>query len=184
MLLKRSLLVDNGGSLLKPVAQEMKCNAIQLNMIPDKLIVFCRKLNMITCDSDSFLTIKNININFNNYAGLLSNMSQEQLYKASVASGLHMSWQEFSGLTMSTSNISYNDSISESQTRIFGVGAYAPFGTGTETETYKRTPGVQLIPTVGSMLVLDFATVIQLTEDYYAPGSIGNFSASNFDTSS
>jgi hypothetical protein len=30
-------------------------------------------------------------------------------------------------------------------------------------------------PTVGSYLMLDFATIIQLTEDFYAPGSLGNF---------
>ena len=75
-------------------------------MIPDKLVIYCRRLNMTTGDSDSFLTINNININFNNNAGLLSSMTQEQLYKASVASGLkNMSWHEFSGLAVSTSNI-------------------------------------------------------------------------------
>ena len=31
------------------------------------------------------------------------------------------------------------------------------------------------MPTVGSMVVLNFAEVIQLTEDYYAPGSLGSF---------
>jgi len=31
------------------------------------------------------------------------------------------------------------------------------------------------IPTSGSMLMLDFAKHIQLTEDWYAPGSLGNF---------
>ena len=54
----RSLLVDNGGAFCRPVAQEMKCSAIQLSMIPHKLIEFCKKINMITSDSDSFLTIK------------------------------------------------------------------------------------------------------------------------------
>ncbi len=32
-----------------------------------------------------------------------------------------------------------------------------------------------VIPTIGSYLMLDFATVINLIEDYYAPGSLGNF---------
>jgi len=36
-------------------------------------------------------------------------------------------------------------------------------------------PGVQLIPTTGTNLVLNFAEVIQLTEDFYAPGSLGSF---------
>ena len=35
------------------------------------------------------------------------------------------------------------------------------------------TPGFQLVPTVGSMVLLNFAEVIQLTETYYAPGSLG-----------
>ena len=35
--------------------------------------------------------------------------------------------------------------------------------------------GIKLIPTTGSILVLDFATVLQLSEEYYAPGSLGSF---------
>ena len=36
-------------------------------------------------------------------------------------------------------------------------------------------PGFKSIPTTGSILVLNFADVIQLTEEYYAPGSLGSF---------
>ena len=101
-------------------------------------------------------------------------MAQEQLCKASVASGLkNMSWQEFSGLTVGCSNINYNDNISESRAGYGGVGAYAPLAT--ETYALHRTTGCQVLPTVGSMLVLNFAEVIQVTEDYYAPGSLGSF---------
>ena len=172
---KRSLVVDNGGAFSTPATYEVKSNNIQLNMIPDKLIVFCKRLNMTTGDADAFLTITNVNINFNNNAGLLSNMTQEQLYKASVASGLkNMSWQEFSGLTVSTSNIYYNDNVAESRSGFSGVGAYSVIGSAEDQATH-RTPGFQLTPTVGTMLCLNFAEVIQLTEDYYAPGSLGSF---------
>jgi hypothetical protein len=37
------------------------------------------------------------------------------------------------------------------------------------------TSGIKLVPTTGSILVLNFAEVIQLTEEYYAPGSLGSF---------
>ena len=57
-----------------------------------------------------------------------------------------------------------------------GVGAYGLIGAEAETDAKKRTPGFQLTPTVGTMLCLNFAEVIQLTEDYYAPGSFGTFS--------
>ncbi|MFM7984851.1 MAG: major capsid protein V20 domain-containing protein, partial [Candidatus Fonsibacter sp.] len=30
-------------------------------------------------------------------------------------------------------------------------------------------------PTTGTILVLNFAEVIQLTEEFYAPGSLGSF---------
>ena len=39
----------------------------------------------------------------------------------------------------------------------------------------KANTGVQYVPTTGSILVLNFAEVIQLTEEYYAPGSLGSF---------
>ena len=37
------------------------------------------------------------------------------------------------------------------------------------------TLGSQPIPTTGSLLCLDFGKHINITEDYYAPGSLGNF---------
>ena len=47
-----------------------------------------------------------------------------------------------------------------------GVGA---------NELVSPNPRIQLIPTTGTILVLNFAEVIQLTEDFYAPGSLGSF---------
>ncbi|MFM7989995.1 MAG: major capsid protein V20 domain-containing protein, partial [Candidatus Fonsibacter sp.] len=36
-------------------------------------------------------------------------------------------------------------------------------------------PSVQYAPTTGTILVLSFAEVIQLMEEFYAPGSLGSF---------
>ena len=62
---------------------------IQLNGIPDKLIIFVRRTpgSLNCCDTDSYLTINGVRINFNNQAGLLSSMSPEQLYTNSILSG-------------------------------------------------------------------------------------------------
>ncbi|MFM7985162.1 MAG: major capsid protein V20 domain-containing protein, partial [Candidatus Fonsibacter sp.] len=38
-----------------------------------------------------------------------------------------------------------------------------------------QNPGVQYLFTTGSILVLNFAEFIQLTEELYAPGSLGSF---------
>ena len=82
---------------------------------------------------------------------LLSSMPQAQLYKASVASGLkNMSWAELSGSTISVADANLASDISESASGFGGVGAYTVVS-GAASAT---TPGFQLIPTVGSVLVL------------------------------
>jgi hypothetical protein len=53
--------------------------------------------NLTPNESDKYLTITNIRINFNNQAGLLASQSQQQLYRNSKLSGLNLSWEQFSG---------------------------------------------------------------------------------------
>ncbi|MFM7984650.1 MAG: major capsid protein V20 domain-containing protein, partial [Candidatus Fonsibacter sp.] len=48
-------------------------------------------------------------------------------------------------------------------------------GVGSNAAGGRNNTGVQYVPTTGTLLVLNFAKVIQLTEEYYAPGSLGNF---------
>ena len=67
---KRSLLADFAGQFSTPPTYELRSTNIQVNQVPDKLIIFCKRLNMTTADKDSFRTITNVNINFNNNAGL------------------------------------------------------------------------------------------------------------------
>jgi hypothetical protein len=125
-------------------ATRITSSNIQLNQIPDKMIVFVRQ-NIGTqkvSTPDAWLCIKGISINFNNAAGILSSATQQDLFRYSVENGSNQSFQEFSGLA-NVSNLST------------GAG--------------------KLIPTSGSMLILDFGKDINLTEDYYASGSLGNF---------
>jgi hypothetical protein len=138
---------------------------IQLSGIPDKLIICVRKrVADLNCrDTDSYATIKGVSLNFNNQAGLLSSMSQEQLFRNSIQSGLaNMSWDEFCGSTVSSCGV---NAAGNAQLRDAFSGVGARIG----------SPGFQLSPTTGTILVLNFAEVIQLTEEYYAPGSLGTF---------
>ena len=84
----------------EPEVKTLQSANIQLNCIPDKLIICVRKTvaNLNCNDTDSYATIKGISINFNNQAGLLSSMTAEQLFRNCVQSGLaNMSWDEFCG---------------------------------------------------------------------------------------
>jgi hypothetical protein len=97
----------------------------------------------------------------------------EQLYRASIASGLNnLTWEEFQGVTTSIAGGLLG--VSEPRHWYCGVGArsFVDPATGAVTDGY---PGCKLIATTGSILVLNFADVLQLTEEYYAPGSLGSF---------
>lgn len=129
-------------------AVTVSSSTFNLNQIPDKLIIFARKpQNLQTpSDSDYSFPISGVSINFNNNSGILSSATINDLFRYSVEAGSTQSFDEFSGVT--------------------NVGAGVNYGAAT---------GNQLITTVGSYLMLDFGKHIQLTEDYYAPGSLGNF---------
>jgi hypothetical protein len=119
---------------------------VQLNQIPDKLILFVRKAQGIQTNSDAdfFLTIKSVSINFNNQSGILASATPQDLYRYSVESGSNQSWYEFSGRA-------------------------------TSVDLTNLTAGSKTIPTAGSLLVLEFGRHIQLVEDFYASGSLGSF---------
>ncbi|MFM7978910.1 MAG: major capsid protein V20 domain-containing protein [Candidatus Fonsibacter sp.] len=110
-----------------------------------------------------------MSVNFNNQAGLLSSMTPEQLHRNSVQSGLaNMSWDEFSGSVISCcgDRDAYNGPHPSRPYK--GLGANNIGGNDSN-------PGVQYVHTTGTILVLNFAEVIQLTEELYAPGSLGSF---------
>jgi len=118
---------------------------LQLNQIPDKLIINVRvPMSQQTCAySSSFASIYGIQLNFNNQSGLLSTFSQYDLYRISKENGSTQSWPNFCGFSNAWSGLNLQ-------------GYYKP------------------VPTTGSLLVLEFGKDIQLP-DYYAPGCLGNF---------
>ena len=109
-------------------------------------------------------------MNFNNQAELLRSMNAEQLFRNPVQSGLaNMSWDEFCGSVMSCCGNKIGTSTSGTRSAFTGVGANEISRTGTSN------PGIQYVPTTGTLLVLNFGEIIQLAEEYYAPGSLGTF---------
>jgi len=140
---------SNAGAF-SPKSYPLSFNAIQLNQIPDKLIIFARR--KLTGDKpwgipDVALPIESISINFNNNSGILASATKEQLWQMSRDNGANSSWPEFCGW-------------------------------GSTLEYTATTPvnyNTKVAPLSGSYLVLEFGKDIQLTEDFYSPGSLGNF---------
>ncbi|MFM7983057.1 MAG: major capsid protein V20 domain-containing protein, partial [Candidatus Fonsibacter sp.] len=162
---------NNNGAFSDAQERTLYSSIIQLTCTPDKIVVCVRKtIGGLTCaDTDSYATIKNISINFNKQAGLVSSMTPEQLYNNSVQIGLaKMSWDEFSGSVVSCCG------TRNGRQRPIQFASYKGLGANNQGVNTANT-GVQYVPTTGTILVLNFAEVIQLTEELYAPGSLGSF---------
>jgi hypothetical protein len=112
-------------------------NTLQLNQVPDKLIIYCRKTPVDFADPDVALPIESVSINFNNNSGILASADPVQLWQMSRDNGLQSAWIDYNGFSVTS------------------AGA--------------------IVGTVGSYLTLEFGKDIQLTEDFYACGSLGNF---------
>jgi hypothetical protein len=134
--------------LVATASADFNSSNIQLNGVPDGIIVNVRPQfgGLKPKDADSYCTINNISINFDNQNGLLSSASQALLWNLSKEAGSSQSWLEFSG-----------------QATITPVG-------NEYSDLTKLT-----VPTSGSVLYLKFGTHITIPNAYNAPGSAGNF---------
>jgi hypothetical protein len=78
---------------------QMTSNSIQLQSIPHLMYIGISKLTSTRTrnDTDSFIPITGINLTWTNQSGILSTLTQEDLYLLSVKNGLKQSWAMFSG---------------------------------------------------------------------------------------
>ncbi|MFM7984023.1 MAG: major capsid protein V20 domain-containing protein [Candidatus Fonsibacter sp.] len=81
-----------------------------------------------------------------------------------------MSWDEFSGSVISCCGRTDYGPRPHPDTPYRGLGA----NNAGYDDTFTNL-GVKYVPTTGTILVLNFAEVIQPTEELYAPGSLGSF---------
>lgn len=142
-------IVNAGGnaSIVPGTAPSFASQTISLNSIPDRLIIFARKVlaNQTNYDADCFFPISKIVVNFNNKAGLLSSATPHDLWRMSVESGSNATWAEFSGVTQVSKSVSLANPC-----------------------------GLNQVATSGAPLVLSMGKHIEL-DDVFAPGSIGQF---------
>ena len=161
-----------------PSVTTVQTNTITLPLIPDLLMVYVRPANYNKnpatgnnysgfvkstttatssggdqrCVAANYtLPIQGISVNFDNFAGLLSSHTQEQLYKMSVANGIEMDYPTFCGFT---------------ETGLYQGGGAVSAGTSNASVW---------VPSVGPILLLKPGRDIPLQAGQ-APGLVGNFS--------
>ena len=138
----------NAANELVPTTTTFSSNNIQLNQVPDMLVICARKpmSQQTNRDADCFLPITGISINWNNQSGLLANATQDTLFRMSAKS-TNQTWQEFRG---------------------FANKYVPPVGASYNTR-------LQNVLTSGSILALRFGQDIPIVEEFYAAGSLGSF---------
>jgi hypothetical protein len=88
-----------------PTVQTYTTSSLQLNQIPDKLIVMLRNPTVAWGQPDAFMCIQGVSINFNNQSGILASATQQDLYRYSVEAGSNQSFQEFAGFANVPDNV-------------------------------------------------------------------------------
>lgn len=84
--------IPSGGSAT------LQSQTITLPQIPDMLLIYAKpQVYTSNGEGDFYCPIDQISVNFDNFAGLLSSHSAEQLYAMSVDNGLHMDWNTWNG---------------------------------------------------------------------------------------
>jgi hypothetical protein len=147
---------------------QIQSQTITLPSIPDLLIIYAKPSAIGKNDGENYLPLATRNdgvnnplsVNFDNFSGLLSSHTTEQLYNMSVKNGLCMDYASFVGLGKSAGG-SYG--------AITAGGSY-PAG----TPNYAVRQQGQNVPLVGSILVLKPSQDITL-QSGQAPSLVGNF---------
>jgi hypothetical protein len=148
---------------------QLQSQTITLPQIPDLLLIYVKATQVAGqpdpqdpsyCDSYIPIAspmvggVKNpLSVNFDNFSGLLSSHTTEELYGMSVANGLEMSYPAWCGLARTSANVAQS-SVSSG--------------------TYPGKIAGSVVPTVGGFLVLKPSKDITL-QSGQAPSLVGNF---------
>jgi hypothetical protein len=162
--------------LLTPVVTTLSSQTYTFNQVPDKLIIYVRPDATYRNSpywNDFVLPIKNITIQWNNHAGILSNATQEQLFHMSKEAGSNQDWISFKGYG-NFMNDRLDGLVSGNfLTPAILTGATSPFAASLING--QALPQATQVQTTGSYLMLDMGKHLELVEPFYAPGSLGSF---------
>ena len=82
-----------------------------LPCIPDLLYIYARPESYAITDGDYHFPIKSFSLNFDNFSGLMSSYTQEELYQQSVSNGLDMDYGLWTGRARKVSSDASGSSI-------------------------------------------------------------------------
>lgn len=129
--------------------QVFNTQTITLPQIPDMLVIYAKPSSYAdSTNGDWYLPIQSVAVQWDNFAGYMSTISQQQLYEMSVENGLSQDYQQWSGRL--------------------------PLGRGSQANATGLSSGSSIAQAVGGPLVIrpgkDFAL-----QEGQAPSLVGNY---------
>lgn len=101
----------DSGSVNPGAITTISSNNIQLNSIPRRVYIYIRERNQdlysTPSNPDTYFSIENISVQFQNKNGLLASASKQQLYEMSVKNHCNMSWTQWSGGRTNSSTLPF-----------------------------------------------------------------------------
>lgn len=94
-------ITDKGALASGATSTSQSINSIQLSVIPRRIFIYVKRNDgdSVT-NTDTFLGIKSVSINFGNRAGILSSATKRDLYNISKKNGVNLSWASWCGEDM------------------------------------------------------------------------------------
>jgi len=160
----RYITAYQGGPIPAGAVAQIQSQTITLPQIPDLFIIYVKPnpTTLTNTQGDFYFPVATsadgvtapLTINFDNFSGLLSSQTAEQLYSMSVKNGLDMDWNTWAGMAHTGATLQQGTLGGSSQT--FAGGANSR------------------VPLVGGLLVLKPSQDITL-QTGQAPSLVGNF---------
>jgi hypothetical protein len=129
---------------------------IQLNSVPDRVYIWVSKRD-VDCnmnDTDTFFSIDNININFDNQPGILATAQPTDLYKIALRNGCNSSFRQFRKDVGSVLCLKFGEDIC--MNNLISAGTRGSYNFDM-TITCTNNSGVTITPTV-SLLFVEIGT--------------------------
>lgn len=106
-------LTSSNNAIAAGAKASLVSSNIQLNTIPDKLIIVVKPVFALSAgNADWFLKINRISLNWNNAAGLLSSAQPSDLFRYSLEAGSKQTWELFNGAAnMGNVNTGVNSNV-------------------------------------------------------------------------
>lgn len=138
------------GSVPPQGIQTYNVNNIQLDSVPSHLFIFAKKRvqDKTFNDTDSYARIQGITMTFGNISGILSDATEQQLYKISVNNGSKQSWNEWSKYVGSVLCVSFARDISMGMENVVGAAGQYQVQYKLDIKNLSRDPIIYDIHTV------------------------------------